>query len=156
MRHDERVEHFLERIARNTECLVDGLETVILLLTPPTAVSAVLSTDTGGTMTTAVLTFTDQSGTAIAPPKGDGSGLDVTFSSDNPAVTVATATAAGDLATAAITGTEAFNLSATVANVSGAPLLDDDGVTEFVQPSPLAVAATTPVDQAVTVVLSTE
>lgn len=107
-------------------------------------------------MTEAILTFTDASGEPIAPPAGDGSGLVVTFESDNPAVTVGTATGTGDEATATITGTAAFNLSATVANASGAPLLDDDGVTAFVQPSAIAVAATTPVDQATTAVLSTE
>jgi hypothetical protein len=103
----------------------------------------------------AVLTFTDPTGAPIAPPTGDGSGVVVTFLSDNPAVTIGSATASGNTATAPITGTAAFNLSATVANVSGAPLLDNDGVTAFVQPSPFAVAgATTPPDQAVTGVLS--
>jgi hypothetical protein len=71
-------------------------------------------------------------------------------------VTIGTATGSGNTATAPITGTAAFNLSAIVANVSGAPLNDNDGVTAFVQPSPIAVAASTPVDQAVTAVLSTE
>ena len=106
-------------------------------------------------MPTATLTFTDANGDPAAPPTGDGSGLVVTFSSDNVAVTVGTATASGDTATAEITGTDAFNLSAVVANTSGAALLDDDGVTDFVQPAVLAVAATTPpVPQAVTGVLS--
>lgn len=107
-------------------------------------------------MPNAVLTFTDASGAEIAPPTGDGSGLDVTFASDNPAVTVGTATGAGDEATAVITGTEAFNLSAVVSNASGAPLFDNDGVTPFIQPSPIPVAASTPVDQATTAVLSTD
>jgi hypothetical protein len=120
------------------------------------ATTAVLSTTGGNNMTTAILTFTDASGNPIAPPTGDGSGIVVTFASDNPAVTVGTATGSGDQATATITGTEAFNLSATVANASGAALLDNDGVTAFEQPSSIAVAATTPVDQAVTATLSTE
>ena len=105
---------------------------------------------------TAVATFTDATGKPIAPPTGDGSGIVVTFASDNPAVTIGAATGSGDLATATWTGTEAFNLSATIANTSGAELLDNDGVTPFVQPSQIAVPATTPVDQAVTAVLSTE
>ena len=104
----------------------------------------------------AVLTFTDPSGESIAPPTGDGSGITVAFASDNPAVTFGTYAGTADTVSAPIVGTEAFNLSATVANTSGAPLLDNDGVTPFVQPSSIAVAATTPVDQAVTAVLSTE
>ena len=107
-------------------------------------------------MANAVLTFTDPSGVPIAPPADDASGIVVTFDSDTPAVTVGTAVGSGDTATAPITGTAAFNLSATVANASGAPLNDNDGVTAFVQPSPIPVAATTPVDQATTAVLSTE
>jgi hypothetical protein len=108
----------------------------------------------GNTMN-AILTFTDGGGNPAAPPAGDGSGLVVTFSSDNPAVTIGTATSSGDTATAPITGTEAFNLSAVVANVSGVALLDDDGSTPFDQPSTIPVAATTPPPaQAVTAVLS--
>ena len=106
--------------------------------------------------TTAIATFTDATGAPITPPTGDGSGLVITFASDNPAVTIGSATGSGNTATAPISGTDAFNLSATVANVSGAPLLDNDGVTAFVQPSPIAVAASSPPpDQAVTAVLST-
>ena len=107
-------------------------------------------------MPNAVLTFTDASGKPIAPPTGDGSGIAVSFASDNPAVTIGTVTGSVDTATAPITGTEAFNLSATVANLSGAPLLDNDGVTPFAQPSLIAVPASTAVDQATTAVLSTD
>ena len=103
--------------------------------------------------TTATLTFQDANGNPAAPPKGDGSGIDVTFSSDNPNVTLGAAVASGDTATAPITGTEAFNLSATVANTSGAALVDDDGTTPFVQPASIAVAAPPP-PQATTAVLS--
>ncbi len=103
--------------------------------------------------TTATLTFIDANGNPAAPPSGDGSGIEVTFASDNPNVTVGTASANGDTATATITGTEAFNLSATVANASGAALVDDDGTTVFVQPSPIAVAAP-PAPQAVSATLS--
>jgi hypothetical protein len=108
----------------------------------------------GNTMN-AILTFADGGGDPAAPPAGDGSGLVITFSSDNPAVTIGAATPSGDTATAPITGTEAFNLSAVVANVSGVPLLDDDGSTPFDQPSTIPVAATTPPPpQAVTAILS--
>lgn len=103
--------------------------------------------------TTATLTFTDSTGAPASPPKGDGTGLSITFASDNPAVTLGPVTPSGDTATATITGTEAFNLSATVSNVSGAPLLDDDGVTPFVQPSAIPVAGVTS-PQAVTAVLT--
>lgn len=103
---------------------------------------------------TAVLTFADASGNPVAPPKGDGSGLVVSFASDNAAVSVGAAVASGDTATAPISGTEAFTLSATVANSSGAPLLDDDGTTPFVQPVSISVPAAAA--QAVTAVLSTE
>lgn len=105
--------------------------------------------------TEAILIFaTDSTGDTPAPaPTGDGSGITVTFSSDNPNVSVGSASVSGpDEATAPITGTEAFNLSAVVANVSGAPLLDNDGVTSFIQPNPIAVPASTP--QATTAVLS--
>lgn len=107
--------------------------------------------------TTATLTFQDAEGNPASPPKGDGSGLDVTFSSDNPAVTLGTATANGDTATAEITGTEAFNLSAVVANTSGAALVDDDGTAPFTQPASIAVAGTTPpAPQATTATLSAD
>jgi len=141
---------------RLLEEILDQLTEIVALLTTTQSTTAVLTIEElGDTMTVAVLTFTDAAGAPIAPPTGDGSGLDVTFASDNAAVTVGKASASGDTATAPITGTEAFNLSATVANVSGAPLLDNDGTTPFVQPSPIAVAATTPPDQATTAVLST-
>jgi hypothetical protein len=146
MRREEHREiELLERIARNVEAIL------AVLLTKPSATTAVLSIG-GTTMSTAVLTFTDATGASAAPPNGDGSGLVVTFASDNANVTVGAATASGDTATAAITGTEAFNLSATVANTSGAELFDNDGTTAFVQPSPIAVPASTP--QAVTATLS--
>jgi hypothetical protein len=138
----------------------DLLLRVVALLAPAQATSAVLSTEGGPNMaTTATLSFVDGTTTPPtpeSPPTGDGSGLVVAFSSDNPAVTVGAATASGDTATAPITGTEAFNLSAVVSNTSGAPLLDNDGVTAFVQPSPIPVAASTPPAQATTAVLSAE
>jgi hypothetical protein len=135
------------------------LHRIAVLLSPRQATTAVLSINQQGSTTMATqafATFTDASGAPIAPPAGDGSGLVVTFASDNPAVTIGAATGEGDLAAATITGTAAFNLSAAVANTSGAELFDDDGVTPFVQPAPIAVAASTPVDQAVTAVLSAQ
>jgi hypothetical protein len=53
--------------------------------------------------TEAVATFTDSNGVTIAPPTGDGSGIVVTFASDNPAVTIGTAVGSGFTATAPIT-----------------------------------------------------
>lgn len=151
----ERVElQLLEDMLRVLVGIADNVAGLVAILKQPyQSTSAVLGVD----MPTATLTFTDDAGNPAAPPTGDGSGLVVTFASDNPAVSVGTAAASGDAATAEITGTDAFNLSATVANASGAPLLDDDGVTAFVAPAPIAVASTTPpAPQAVTAVLSTD
>jgi hypothetical protein len=135
----------------------DILLDLLAVLTPAQATTAVLTTKAGTTMATqAISTFTDATGAPIAPPTGDGTGLVVTFASDNPAVTLGPTVYVGDTATAPIIGTAEFNLSALVANTSGAPLLDNDGTTPFVQPVPISVAATTPVDQAVTAVLTTQ
>ena len=113
---------------------------------------------TVGSTETVTLTFEDADGNAVAPPAGDGSGLVVTISSDNTAVaTVGATTASGDTATAEATGVSvgSFNYTATVANASGADLVDDDGTTAFVQPSPLAeTVQAAPPAQAVTGVLS--
>lgn len=95
--------------------------------------------------------FDDDHGDIAAPPAGDGSGLVVTLTSDNPAVATVGVTSSGTDAngnaqygaplTFGVDGT--FNGGATVANTSGADLLDDDGVTAFVQPAttPVTVAA---------------
>lgn len=168
VRHDNELLERLVDLAEVTNLLLGSIESTLFAIhddtsalvahfvPPPTpfATTGVLSI--GGPMaTTAIFTFTtDASGvTQAAPPKGDGSGISVTFSSDNPAVTLGVASASGDAATAPITGTEAFNLSAVIANVSGAELFDDDGVTPFVQPQTIAVAAAPP-PQATTGVLS--
>ena len=105
--------------------------------------SLTVDTTTGN----AVLGFEDDKNDPTGPPTGDGSGLVVTFSSDNPAV--ATVGGAVPASSAAGNGTyEApiapasegtFNLSAVVANASGAALVDADGVTPFVQPTAVAV-----------------
>lgn len=93
--------------------------------------------------------FDDDHKDVVGPPKGDGSGIVVTFASDNSAV----ASLANPVG---IEGTDAnglpeylapltfgtdgtFNLSAVVTNVSGAPLVDDDGATPFVQAAPVSV-----------------
>ena len=95
----------------------------------------------------AVLGFEDDHNDVTGPPAGDGSGLVVTFTSDNPAVaTVGSAVAGVDAEgngnfsapISPLTMGE-FNLSAEVANVSGAPLVDADGVTPFIQPTAVAV-----------------
>ena len=147
MRHQE---HELFEIILE---MLERLEKLLVRLTQST--TAQLSTQGADMATTATLTFTDKDGNPASPPKGDGSGIVVTFGSDNPAVTVGTATASGDTATAEITGTEAFNLSAAVTNTSGAELFDDDGTTAFVQPSAVAVEAP-PAPQATTATLSAE
>jgi hypothetical protein len=119
----------------------------------PHSTTAVLSITGDNMATLATLTFIDSaSGSQEPPPNGDGSGLVVTFSSDNPNVTLGSSTANGDTVTAPITGTEAFNLSAVVANSSGVDLLDNNG-DPFVQPAPLAVPAP-PAPVADTAVLS--
>jgi len=100
--------------------------------------------------------------TPQAPPKGDGSGLVVTITTDNALVTIGAVTSSGDTASATATAGDTatdvpFNYSATVANASGVALLDDDGVTAFVQPAALAssvTASVTPPAQATTAVLT--
>ena len=109
-----------------------------------------------------VLAFEDDHGDVTGPPPGDGSGLAVTFSSDETGViSVGAAVAGTDAAgngnfTAPLTfGVDgSANLSAAVANVSGQPLVDADGVTAFVQPAVLNVPVAA--GQAVTGVESTE
>lgn len=107
----------------------------------------------------ATATFTAATGAPAAPPTGDGSGITVTFSIDNTAIaTVGPATGSGDEATAIVTAVSAgtYNLSAAVANSSGAVLLDNDGVTDFVQPAAVPGTVTAPpAPQAVTAVLTT-
>ncbi len=93
--------------------------------------------------------FDDDKGDVnIAPPTGDSSGLVVTFASDNPAVVsgydaaVQGQDANGNpewTANPTVVADGTFNLSAEVTQVSGAPLVDDDGTTPFVQPQAVAV-----------------
>jgi hypothetical protein len=132
----------------------------------PQAVTAVIGglmpLTVGGT-TTATLGFVDSAGAAAQPPKGDGSGLVVTYTSDNEAVATVSAAALGaDAAgngnyTATVTGVSAgtYNLGATVLNTSGAALEDDDGVTGFIQPAPVSESVTaSTASQATTAVIT--
>jgi len=146
------VSDFLESIDANIARLVAVLV--------PQATTATLSL--GGSMSTLELDFTDATGTDQAAPSGDGSGLVVTFSSDG-TTTVGSAVAGTNSAgfvnyTAPLTVVDdgsVSNLTAVVANTSGAELLDNDGVTPFVQPPAFAFTAPSPPPaQATTGVLS--
>jgi hypothetical protein len=153
MRHRHEHDHEEEEVLEQILIVLENIYS--LLISQSQSTTATLSTKGVSMATTAIATFTDATGTTATPPAGDGSGLLVTFASDNPTVTIGVATESGDTFTAAITGTDAFNLSATVANTSGAPLVDDDGTTPFIQPSPIAVPSSTPPPaQATTAVLS--
>lgn len=159
MRHAEH--EILEKVLEVLEQVVDLLERIEARLFPPQSTTGTIGVDmpleVGGT-TTATLTFQDANGQPAAPPKGDGSGLNVVFSSDNEAVaTVGAATDSGDTATAEVTGVSpgSYTLSAVVSNTSGAALVDDDGTTAFVQPSSVPETVTAPPPpQAVTGVIT--
>jgi hypothetical protein len=91
-----------------------------------------------------VLTFEDDKDDVTGPPPGDGSGLVVTFASDNAAVcTLGAAVLSADGQSYSAPATPAsegsFNASAVVANTSGAALTDADGTTPFVQPTAVNV-----------------
>lgn len=148
----------LENLEVGVFRIIDLLGVLVAHFVPQTT-TAVLSVGGAPMATVATITFAVSTDPTVEgpPPTGDGQGIVVTFSSDNPAVSVGTASVGTDpdTATAPITGTEAFNLSAVVANVSGAPLLDNDGVTPFVQPEPVAVPAA-PAPQTTTAVLSAD
>lgn len=86
--------------------------------------------------------FDDDHGDIVPAPAGDGTGIVVSFVSDNPAVVsgYGPATEGVDAnglpqwtASPTVVADGDFNLSASVANTSGAPLVDDDGSTAFVQ-----------------------
>lgn len=86
--------------------------------------------------------FDDDKGDIVAPPQGDGSGIVVAFASDNPEVvsgfgaTSVGVDADGNVeytASPTVVADGTYNLSASVANTSGTPLVDDDGETAFVQ-----------------------
>ena|SRR5271154_7522749 len=99
------------------------------------------------------------------PPKGDGSGLIVTFvSSDETIITVGkvVSTPGGVMAQLTPIAPGDFIITPTIANISGQPLMDDDGITLFTQPLPIsdtvvapaAQQGPPPVQQAATAVLS--
>jgi len=113
-------------------------------------------------MSTLELDFTDATGTDQAAPSGDGSGLVVTFSSDG-TTSVGSAVAGTNSAgfvnyiapLTVVDDGSVSNLTAVVANTSGAALLDNDGVTPFVQPPAFAFTApAAPPAQATTATLS--
>lgn len=142
----------IERLVKDTYAYVRAIWRFLTQ-----ARTATLDFQEGDPMGTATATFVDSTGAVQAPPKGDGSGLTVTFSATDPAViTFSPGVVSGNTATA--TGTRAtdaaFTMNAVVANTSGTPLLDDDGVTPFVQPAPIDVPAVTPPAQATTATLS--
>ena len=175
-RREERKElELLEDIDESLKTLIilnQGIAASLAALVAqlvPFATTAVLSQ--GGTMsipsggtTPVAVTFVDSSTPPVpqAPPTGDGSGLVVTLSADNPVVTISALTLSGDAYTGTATAGDVsvdtpFNYTAVVANTSGAPLLDDDGTTPFVQPAALAssvTAAVVPPSQATTAVIS--
>lgn len=146
---------------------VDGIAANVAILvqdsTPtPQAVTGRLTLEGGPMLTVdaagvAKFQFEDDKGDVAAAPQGDGSGIAVSFASDNPSVvsgfgpTEVSQDANGYPAYTAsptVVADGTYNLSATVANTSGAPLVDDDGSTAFTQPS--AVAVTLAAGQATT------
>jgi hypothetical protein len=156
---EQRVIALLERLVAGQQAQLVALHSIDANLaefltdwlaanTEPQAVTAHLARGEPVALTvdstnqTLTLTFDDDHGDPTAAPPGDGSGIAVTFASDATSVVdVGAATATADGFTAPLTiGTEGTaNLSATVANTSGAPLTDADGTTAFVQPTPLNV-----------------
>lgn len=92
---------------------------------------------------TATFGFVDDKGDtdAAAPTSPDGSPVVVTFASDNAAVATVVTDASNPLQGDIIPVTEGTaNISATLANADGTPVLEADGVTPF--PTPAAVAVT--------------
>jgi hypothetical protein len=133
-------------IAANTPTPPSQATTGTVSVRGPQGVNMPLTVDSTGQ--NLIFQFDDDHGDVAAPPAGDGSGLVVTLTSDNTAVASVGSTVAGTDAngnaeytaplTFGVDGT--FNAGATVANSSGAALLDDDGVTAFVQPASVSVS----------------
>lgn len=112
---------------------------------------------TAGGTTTATTVFQDANGATAPAPKGDGSGLTVTYnSSDVTVATVGPATLNADGSySATVTGVAegSYSLATAVENTSGVALLDDDGSTAFVQPASVSgTVNAAAVPQAVTAV----
>lgn len=151
----------LEEIAQSTSTTSDTLAKFFAAWqaantpTPGGATTGVLSIQGGNNMgltvdtanAAVVLAFEDDHGDVTGPPPGDGSGLAVTFSSaETGVISVGAAVAGTDAAgngnysaplTFGVDGSA--DLSAVVANVSGAPLTDADGTTPFKQPATITV-----------------
>ena len=119
-----------------------------------TADHAVLIVNQGATMpitvdttnATVEIEFEDDHGDVVpAPTSSDGSGpIVVTFVSDTPSVLTVGATTddtadAGISAALTPVATGTANISVTVTNASGTPLLEADGTTPFTVPAPVAV-----------------
>ena len=139
------------------------LHELVPVPTPPSAVTAVLTVQAqGATMATATLNFVGPTGESEPAPTGDGSGLVVTFTSDGtatPGASTQGTDASGNVNytadVAVVDDCSVSNITATVANTSGAPLLDNDGVTDFVQPPAFAFTApAAPAPQATTATLT--
>jgi hypothetical protein len=139
----------LEAIAVGQSIILESINANLARLVAalaPFATTATLSIQGDPSMPDLTLTFVDATGTPAAPPAGDGTGLNVTFSSDG-TTTVGVGVAAGDTVVAPLTVVDdgsVSNLTAIVSNVSGAALLDDDGSTPFVQPPAFAFTAPAP------------
>jgi hypothetical protein len=162
--HSEK--RLLEALVEFAEREVRLLEIIVAELLPPFATSAIIGglmpLTVGGT-TTATLSFVDNNGVAQPAPKGDGSGLVVTFQSTTPSIasvgasTTGTDSLGNTTYVATVTGVAAgdYGLSATVENTSGVALVDDDGTTAFIQPPSASGTVTAPTtNQATTAVIT--
>jgi hypothetical protein len=95
--------------------------------------------------------FEDDKGNATGAPTGDGSGIAVAFTStDDTLATVGAAVPGTDAAgnatlvapitvVSAVPNATGVGFAGTASNTSGAPLLDDDGVTAWEDPAPTAL-----------------
>jgi hypothetical protein len=110
-----------------------------------------LTVDTTPGSESVTFTFDDDHGNPTNGPTGDGSGVQVSLSSANTLTSVGAVVVGSDAAgnptftapitvTTTVPGTAEF--AGSVANLSGAPLLDDDGITPFVQPTNVTVPIT--------------
>lgn len=162
-RNAEELRHELNKLGKKNYLLVTDFDEKLIFVRPtpipPSTnqavtgrVSVVASPDSEGDPSMAQLTvdaagvakfqFDDDKGDIVGAPQGDGSGIVVAFASDNPAVVsgYSEATEGTDenglaqwTATPTVVADGDFNVSASVSNTSGAPLVDDDGSTAFVQ-----------------------
>jgi hypothetical protein len=141
-----------------TEANGQTLSAILKVLTPPFSATHGVISFQGGTVPgqitvdqdgNATLGFADDHGNPTGPPPGDGSGIVVTFSVDDTSLATAGATSPSADANgnptfvaqiAPVGPTGVVNVSADVANTSGVtPVLDADGVTAFVEPTPFVL-----------------